>query len=60
MRSFYCISAKEPGGGRAYTGSRAGARYLADLARTNGFTPVITRLTKMDVPMQDVELVAEL
>ena len=48
------------GGGKCYTTSRACAEELKNIAFRNGYKVVIQRLTKMEIPMSDLELVADL
>jgi len=59
MRSFYRIMLPN-GGGKCYTTSRACAEELKNIAFRNGYKVVIQRLTKMEIPMSDLELVADL
>ena len=59
MTSFYRITVLG-GVETAYTRSRAAAQEIADFIRGNGYVPVIRKLTKMQIPLQDIHIVNEL
>ena len=48
------------GGVVAYTVSPVAAKELAGIIFGNGYKPRIQTLTKMQIPMSEIELVAEL
>lgn len=60
MKHYYRVTAN--GGGRvvAYTDSPVAADYLAGIIIGNGYKPHIQTMTKMQIPMNEIELVAEL
>ena len=59
-RYYYRISAKEDSETVIYTKSIVSVKQLEDLIRSNGYTPQVQRLTKLQIPISEIELVNEL
>ena len=60
MEYYYRVSAKEDKETITYTKSIVTAKQLEDIIASNGYTPQLKKLTKLQIPMSEIYLVNEL
>ena len=60
MQYYYRITAVEDEESVSYTKSQVTAKQIEDLMRNNGFTPKVQKLTKLQIPLSEIDLVNEL
>ena len=60
MEYYYRITAVEDEESVSYTKSQIAAKQIEDLMRNNGFTPKVQKLTKLQIPLSEIDLINEL
>jgi hypothetical protein len=60
MEYYYRITAVEDEESVTYTKSQVSVEQIKDLMYKNGYTPKVQKLTKLQIPLSEIDIVNEL